>query len=463
MASTACGSAVLRSGGRRLCSSLFSSSAASSRLLRPTHSLRFKPASSRRQPSLIRRFLSSTAVASAPLRAASVSQRLLHPANVSPLPAAVVECAISSRPHPDKAEGEDTYSVHASPEQVTLAIYDGVGSWSFEQGVDVSLFAKRIKQLTDELLLAQSSSSPSSSSSSSSSSSAPSGSAVLPPVALLDSVWRRLSSDRVRGSCTVCIVSLSASSAGCRLDAVTLGDSGFLVLRKRQRGEVETDVTEAVDGDDSRVSVITAYSSAAAAVEQLDDAASHWQPQSPAVPASSASASSSSSPSAQLPYYVHYRSLQQLHYFNCPYQLGFTADGQSESETSSPSASSSSSSSPSSPFDLPESALSTSLSLRADDVVVLSSDGLFDNLDEHTIVSLVSAGLSGEGSSSGGEQSVSELSRSLASAAFDRSVDKRVDGPFAYAAKDHNIMWSGGRKDDITVIVARIAQSEQRQ
>ena len=53
--------------------------------------------------------------------------------------------------------------MHASPEAVTLAVYDGVGSWSFEQGVDVTLFAKRIKQLTDDLLADSSSSSSSSS------------------------------------------------------------------------------------------------------------------------------------------------------------------------------------------------------------------------------------------------------------------------------------------------------------
>ena len=305
--------------------------------------------------------------------------------------------------------------MHASPSAVTVAVYDGVGSWSFEQGVDVSLFSKRIKQLTDELLAADSSSS-----------------AAL-PVALLESVWRRLSADRVLGSCTACIVSLSASPAGCRLDAVTLGDSGFLVLRKRRQGEEETDATETVDESSSELSVITAYS--ADSYEQQQQQQQH----------SSAAASS-----AQLPYYVHYRSLQQLHYFNCPFQLGFTADSIDQPPSSS------TASAAASPFDLPSSALSSSLSLLADDVVVLSSDGLFDNVDERSIVQLVSAALTGG-------RSVAELSDSLASAAFERSVDRRVDGPFAAAAKDHNILWSGGRKDDITVIVARIAQQQQQQ
>ena len=69
----------------------------------------------------------------------------------------------------------------------------------------------------------------------------------------------------------------------------------------------------------------------------------------------------------------------------------------------------------------------------------------------------------GVGSGSGSGSAVSELTNTLAAAAFERSLDKRVDGPFAYAAKDHNIMWSGGRKDDITVIVAHVTQPAKQQ
>ena len=390
MASIGCLAAVTRLGQRR-CLSLCASSLSSS--LHSAHTTHRQPFS--------RRFISSAALASSSLSCDSVSQRLQSTsASLSLLPV-VVECACASRPHPDKTEGEDTYSVHASPSGVTLAVYDGVGSWSFEQGVDVSLFSKRIKRLTDQQLAASSSSHD-----------------VPLPSALLGSVWRRLSADRVLGSCTACIVSLSASSEGGRLEAVTLGDSGFLVLRKRREGEAETDATEWVDDDNSQLSVITAYSSSI--THQLQETnGSH--------PHSSASSS----------YYVHYRSLQQLHYFNCPFQLGFTAD-------SAPS---------SSPFDLPSSALSASLPLRPDDVVVLSSDGLFDNLDEQQIVQLVSNELTAG-------RTVNEVAASLASAAFDRSVDKRVDGPFAAAAKDHNIMWSGGRKDDITVLIAHLTVTD---
>ena len=403
MRSTSCVAALTRLGRRRWLplsvSSLSSVAVAVPSIARPTAACTQdvghpKPISPR-----------FTAAAAAMVSADSVSQRLP--------PSVLVECASSSRPHPDKRSGEDTYSVHASPAGVTLAVYDGVGSWSFEQGVDVSLFSKRIKQLTDEQLTAASSHSAS----------------AIQPAELLESVWQRLSADRVLGSCTACIVSLSASShsdAACRLSAVTLGDSGFLVLRRRRRGEKETDATESVDDSESELSVITSYSSGMSQHDGENGADTH-------------------SSSTSLSYYVHYRSLQQLHYFNCPFQLGFTGDSATSSSSSSPS------SAPPSPFDLPSSARSSALSLRADDVVVLSSDGLFDNVDERQIVQLVSHGLT-----SG--HSVSEVSASLAAAAFERSVDKRVDGPFAYAAKDHNILWSGGRKDDITVILAHITQ-----
>ena len=38
------------------------------------------------------------------------------------------------------------------------------------------------------------------------------------------------------------------------------------------------------------------------------------------------------------------------------------------------------------------------------------------------------------------------------------SHDDSRDSPFAVLAKDNDIMWSGGRPDDITVIAARIVE-----
>lgn len=52
-----------------------------------------------------------------------------------------------------------------------------------------------------------------------------------------------------------------------------------------------------------------------------------------------------------------------------------------------------------------------------------------------------------------------ELARLLASRAQELSLDKSVDSPFALLAKDNDILWGGGRPDDITVIVTRIVDT----
>ena len=36
-----------------------------------------------------------------------------------------------------------------------------------------------------------------------------------------------------------------------------------------------------------------------------------------------------------------------------------------------------------------------------------------------------------------------------------------VDSPFAILAKDNDIMWGGGRPDDITIIVSRVVESTE--
>ena len=295
----------------------------------------------------------------------------------------------ASRPHPAKKVGEDAHVVHTTDAVTTAAIYDGVGSWSFEQGIDVSAFSRRMADLTEAALKAR----------------------MQPPDALLHAVWESVGKEDVVGSCTACIVQIDGTEdeQTAVLRACTVGDSGFLVLRRLVDGE------ERVDATDTRL--------------QRDDATSEVSP------ITSYSALLANSATQPPQYYVHYRSMQQLHYFNCPYQLGITAQ--------SPPASSSSS--PSSPFDLPSSALLTQLRLRASDVVVIASDGLFDNLDEVAILALASPSLSAE---------------QLVTEGWERSLDKGSDGPFAVAAKDHGVMWGGGRKDDITVVVMHVQRND---
>lgn len=48
------------------------------------------------------------------------------------------------------------------------------------------------------------------------------------------------------------------------------------------------------------------------------------------------------------------------------------------------------------------------------------------------------------------------LADRIAKRAQELSLDKSVDSPFALLAKDNDIMWGGGRPDDITVVVSFI-------
>mmetsp|Transcript_18401 Transcript_18401/g.49829 ORF Transcript_18401/g.49829 Transcript_18401/m.49829 type:complete len:196 (-) Transcript_18401:114-701(-) len=135
-------------------------------------------------------------------------------------------------------------------------------------------------------------------------------------------------------------------------------------------------------------------------------------------------------------HYVAFRSPQQLRGFNAPYQLGRAPDSPEDS--------------PDSRFETPQDADLVRVPVRDGDLVVLATDGLFDNMPEHEVLDVVEAG---EG------RDEAWLSAALAQRAQELSLDKDVDSPFAILAKDNDILWGGGRPDDITVITCRIVET----
>lgn len=79
---------------------------------------------------------------------------------------------------------------------------------------------------------------------------------------------------------------------------------------------------------------------------------------------------------------------------------------------------------------------------------VPDSDGLFDNLNEVEISSTVTQML-GQGAS------CSTMVQALVKLAFEASVDRKRDTPYARDASEaFNAVYSGGKRDDITVLVA---------
>lgn len=90
------------------------------------------------------------------------------------------------------------------------------------------------------------------------------------------------------------------------------------------------------------------------------------------------------------------------------------------------------------------------LQLIAGDIIVMGSDGLFDNVSDETIVSevvkLTKAG-----------KRASIVAQRLCAVAFNNSVDKDAITPYCVAATEaFDMVYNGGKKDDITVLVAHV-------
>ena len=107
--------------------------------------------------------------------------------------------------------------------------------------------------------------------------------------------------------------------------------------------------------------------------------------------------------------------------------------------------------------------------VRPGDILVLATDGLFDNMTEEQVVQVVQDDADSDLSSLGADKSAADaaagrlgaLARRLAHRARELSLDTDVDSPFAVLAKDNDICWGGGRPDDTTVIVARVVDPEE--
>ena len=137
---------------------------------------------------------------------------------------------------------------------------------------------------------------------------------------------------------------------------------------------------------------------------------------------------------------VKNRSVHMEHEFGRPYQLGHHDHG-----------------------DKPEDAHFEQAALRPGDVLVLGSDGLYDNLSDEDIADLITktAGTTANKTNSTAAWShalASSCARVLASHAFEASVNKTADTPYSRAATEFfDMVYSGGKRDDITVVVALAA------
>lgn len=123
---------------------------------------------------------------------------------------------------------------------------------------------------------------------------------------------------------------------------------------------------------------------------------------------------------------VIFRTPEQEHSFGYPYQLG-------HHEVS----------------DHAKDALISHCRLTVGDTVVVASDGLFDNLSESQIAKIVDKHFP--------SRNAQMCAIALASQAYENSVSKTATTPYSEAAaEEFNLVWHGGKKDDISVVVAFI-------
>ena len=144
---------------------------------------------------------------------------------------------------------------------------------------------------------------------------------------------------------------------------------------------------------------------------------------------------------------IAFISQQQLRSFNLPYQLGYSGIPEHQGT-----------------FERPSDATTFSVPVLPGDVILLATDGLFDNLELDEIVDEVAkwedkwfGKLYLKNEHPEFEQSCMDaLSKQLVNKSRELSLLKNKDGPFALLAKDNDIMWSGGMPDDTTVVCARM-------
>ncbi|KAG2226211.1 hypothetical protein INT45_003356 [Circinella minor] len=139
-----------------------------------------------------------------------------------------------------------------------------------------------------------------------------------------------------------------------------------------------------------------------------------------------------------------FRNEEQQHAFNFPYQLG----------TNSP--------------DKPKDAQTFDIKVEKGDVIVLGTDGLFDNLFDKEILSIVRAHVNAYTIPGSGQRpprllnfNPQKLSDALAARARSVSEDRRnMDSPFQTQAINEGYFHQGGKSDDISVVVAIVNDSE---
>lgn len=133
---------------------------------------------------------------------------------------------------------------------------------------------------------------------------------------------------------------------------------------------------------------------------------------------------------------VIHKSEEQQHYFNTPFQLSLPPPGYQANVLS----------------DQPDSAITNNFPVEDGDVILVATDGVFDNLPQSLLIK--------ELCKVQGERCATRLqtvANSIAWMARNLSFDETFISPFAESAFANGINTIGGKPDDITVLLATVA------
>jgi protein phosphatase PTC7 len=223
---------------------------------------------------------------------------------------------------------------------------------------------------------------------------------MLSPAELLAKSYEKTKAANVIGSSTVCVALFD--SVRHQLHFSNIGDSGLIVLR-----HIDSDVAGALRRDKTTPRV-----------ERKSDLR------------------------------VAFVSQQQLKSFNHPFQVGWTGEEMDDPNTSFKNASDS---------------CTSSVHILRGDIIIMATDGLFDNVDIEDIASIAleweqkhhfidergrigrnKRWDSGDSLTDLSARSIPSLAETLCRKAREYSLDSSLDSPFALLAKENDIMWSGG-------------------
>ncbi|KAH6931916.1 hypothetical protein HPB50_001468 [Hyalomma asiaticum] len=135
---------------------------------------------------------------------------------------------------------------------------------------------------------------------------------------------------------------------------------------------------------------------------------------------------------------IVHRSQEQQHYFNTPFQLCLPPPGVSQFVLS----------------DSPESAETSSFPVQEGDLILMATDGLFDNLPENMIVNELAQ------LRDTSFDSIQQTVNSLALQARRLAFDEAHLSPFSLRARDNGIDTIGGKPDDITILLASVTSKQ---